>query len=138
MAGKFGYGTKFSATISAVLTEIASLTSIKGVELTADDVDVTAQDSTDGYREFVQGLRDGGTVEIEGNYTSVVSQDGLKALFDLGTLSACTIAFPDGAGGTLATWGFNAYVNKFGTDGPMDDKIGFTASLKVSGKPTLT
>ena len=133
MAGKFAKGTVFSATIGAVLTPIASLTSISGVELSADDVDVTAHDSADDYREFVQGLKDGGSVSIEGNFTHVASQIGLKTLFDSGDIVAMSIAFPD----ALATWTFNGYVNALSTDAPMEDKISFSASIKVTGKPTL-
>ncbi len=134
MAGKFAHGTTFSATISSVLTPIASLTSITGLDLSADDVDVTAHDSADGYREFVQGLRDGGTVSIEGNFTGVASQEALKDLFDSGEVVAMEIGFPD----AFAEWQFNGYVNALSTDAPMDDKVSFSATIKVSGKPVLS
>lgn len=134
MAGKFAHGTVFSATISSVLTPIASLTSITGLDLSADDIDVTAHDSADGYREFVQGLRDGGTVSIDGNFTAVASQEALKDLFDAGETVAMTITFPD----DIAEWQFNGYVNAFSTSAPMDDKAGFSATIKVSGKPILS
>lgn len=134
MAGKFAHGTVFSATISSVLTPIASLTSITGLDLSADDVDVTAHDSADGYREFVQGLRDGGTVSIEGNFTAVASQEALKDLFDGGEVVAMEIAFPE----SLAEWQFNGYVNALSTSAPMDDKVSFSASIKITGKPVLS
>lgn len=133
MAGVFGKGTTFSATVSSVLTEIASLTSIGGVDLSADDVDVTAHDSADDYREFVQGLKDGGTVSLEGNFTGVASQLALKTLFDGGDVVAMEIELAGGAG----TWSFNGYVNAFSTSAPFDDKLGFSAQVKVTGKPTL-
>lgn len=133
MAGKFGKGTVFSATVSSVLTPIASLTAITGLDLSADDVDVTAHDSADDYREFVQGLKDGGTVSIDGNFTGVASQLALKGLFDTGELSAMEIELAGSAG----TWSFTGYVNAFSTDAPFDDKLGFSAQIKVTGKPTL-
>jgi len=133
MAGTFAHGTVFSATISSVLTPIASLTGISGASLSADDIDVTAHDSADGYREFLQGLRNGGSIELEGNFTAVTSQEALKDLFDLGDVVAMTIEFPDG----LAEWQFNGYVNSFSTDAPMDDKASFSASIKITGKPVL-
>jgi predicted secreted protein len=134
MAGKFAFGTSFSVTVSSVLTPIASLTSITGLDLSADDIDVTAHDSADGYREFVQGLRDGGTVSIEGNFTGVASQEALKTLFDSGEVVAMEIGFPD----AFAEWQFNGYVNALSTDAPMDDKASFSATIKVSGKPILS
>ena len=136
MAGKFAKGTVFSVTVGEVLIPIASLTNIGGVELSADDVDVTAHDSADNYREFVQGLKDGGSVSIEGNYTHHTSQITLKTLFDAGEASgvvAMKIEFP----GALATWTFNGYINGFSTDAPLDDKLTFSASIKVTGKPVL-
>ncbi len=133
MAGTFAHGTVFSATINSVLTPIASLTGISGASLSADDIDITAHDSPDGYREFTQGLRNGGTINLEGNFTGSVSQEALKDLFDLGETVAMTIEFPDG----IAEWQFNGYVNAFSTDEPMDNKASFSASIKISGKPVL-
>ena len=46
---------------------IAELTSIGGLSLSADTIDVTTLDS-DGYREFIQGMKDGGEVSISGYF----------------------------------------------------------------------
>lgn len=134
MAGKFAKGTKFKATIGVALTDIANLTSIGGLDLSADDIDVTEHDSADDYREFIQGMKDGGAVSLEGNFVSVTELQKLKTLFDSGDVVAMEIVFPD----TLGKWAFNGYVNALSTDEPMDDKIGFSASVKVTGKPTLS
>ena len=47
-------------------TAIAGLTSIGGIEITADTTDVTTLDSEGGYREFIGTFKDGGEVPIEG------------------------------------------------------------------------
>ena len=39
---------------------VAQVTSISGPSLSADTIDITNHASTDGYREFVQGLKDAG------------------------------------------------------------------------------
>ena len=39
---------------------VAGLTSIGGLELSADTIDVTKLDSAGGYREFIGGFKDGG------------------------------------------------------------------------------
>jgi predicted secreted protein len=134
MAGYFANGTIFSATISSVLTPIAELTTITGLQLEADDVDVSSHDSTNKYREYVQGLKDAGEVELEGNFMNDSSQSGLKDLFDSGDVVAMTISFPSSAG----LWSFTGYVKGFTNDAPFDDKISFTATIKVTGQPTLT
>ena len=132
MAGVFAHGTVFSVTLNSTLTAVGDLTSISGVELSADDIDMTSHDSDDAWREFSGGLKDGGTVSIEGNFTNDSSQTGLLDLVG-GEPVAMTIAFPDSKG----TWSFNGYLNAFSTDAPMDDKITFSATIKVSGEPAL-
>lgn len=134
MSGKFAFGTVFSVTVATVLTPIAKLTSITGVEVTADEIDVTAHDSSNGYREYVQGLRDSGSVSIEGLFTSDASQIALKTLFDSGDSVAMKIDFPASAG----EWSFNGFVTGLSTDAPMDGAITFSATIKVTGKPTLS
>jgi len=135
MAGKFAFGTQFSVTVNSVKTVVGNLTSINGVEITADEIDTTTHDTADGYRTFEQGLKDAGSVTLEGYYTGADSQVALKTLIDSGDSTACEIAFPATLG---AAWTFNGFVTAFATSEPFDDKIGFTASVKVSGKPTLT
>ena len=49
-------------------TTISEVTSISAPNLTADTIDVTTHGSTGRYREFIQGLRDGGEITIEGFY----------------------------------------------------------------------
>ena len=134
MAGKFAKGTKFKATIGAVLTDIGNLTSIGGLDLSADDIDVTEHDSSDDYREFIAGLKDGGAVSLEGNFVTVAGLQPLKTLFDSGNVVAMEIVFPD----TLGKWAFSGYINALSTDQPMDDKISFSCSVKVTGKPVLS
>lgn len=127
------HGTVLNVTVSSVLTPIANLTNIGGVDISADDIDATSHDS-DGYREFVQGLKDAGEVSVEGNFDGSASQEALATLLDSGDTVAMTIVFPE----SVATWSFNGYVKQLGTEAPFDDKIGFSATIKVTGKPTLT
>lgn len=129
---KIGYGT----TLTRAGNAIAQITSITPPNLSADAIDVTAMDSSDGYREFIQGLRDGGEVGVEGKFYpgDTNGQVGLITDFNAGTLQEFVITFPTAMG---ATWTFNAIVTGFEGDIPMDDGIGFSATLKVSGKPAL-
>lgn len=134
MSGKFAHGTVFSATIGTVptMTPIADLTNIGGLSISVDELDVTTHDS-DGWKEFIAGLKDGGNVELEGNLTMHTSQEELYELIEGGDVVAMSIAFPN----SLATWTFNGFVSSFETEAPVDGVVAFTASIKVSGKPTL-
>lgn len=133
MAGKWAKGTIFSVMVGAVDTPIASLTNIGGLDLSAEEIDISAHDSEDDYKEFIQGFKDGGSVSLEGNFTNVASQVALKTLFDAGTVTEMSITFP----GTIGSWTFDGFVSAIGTSAPMSDKIGFSASVKVTGKPVL-
>jgi hypothetical protein len=55
-----GVGTVFKRGAVA----IAEITSISGPNLTRGTIDVTNLDSTNGYREFIAGFRDGGEVTL--------------------------------------------------------------------------
>ena len=128
----------FGTTLMKGAVPIAELTNIPGPSLSAGTIDATSHDSlatANGYREFIQGVRDGGDISIEGNFIpGNPGQAALKTDFDAGTLDAYTITFPVVM---ATTWTFKAIVTALETSSPYDDKASFTATLKVSGKPSL-
>lgn len=114
---------------------IGSLTSIGGIEVSKDTIDVTDLGNSTGYKEFIGSFKDGGEVSCSGfmdgadegqaeMYTQLESEDAV----------ACSIVFPAKIG---KTWTFDAVVTKFSTSADLNDAIKFDATLKVSGKPTL-
>ncbi len=134
MAGYSGFGT----TLSIASAPVAELTSISGPSISMDIIDVSSHGSLadeDGYRVFAAGLIDGGEVTVEGNLTTAVAGNVIKDAMEDRTAKAIVITFPAAAG--VATWSFDAIVTAFSTDAPYDDKLSFSASFKVSGKPTL-
>ena len=125
----------FGTTLKKGATAIAELTNIGGPSLSAATIEATSHDSDDGYREFLQGLRDGGDISIEGNFIpGNAGQVALTTDLNDGSLDAYTITFP---AVMATTWTFNAIVTAFECSAPFDDKASFTATLKVSGKPSL-
>lgn len=125
----------FGTTLKKSAVAIAELTSIGGPSLSADTLDVSTHDSASGYREFVQGMRDGGEISIEGNFIpGNAGQIALKTDFDDGSSDEYVITFP---ASMATTWTFNAIITGFETSAPFDDKASFTATMKVTGKPTL-
>ena len=113
---------------------IAGLTSINGVSLTAETLDTTTLTSNGGYREFTGGFKDGGEVTVSG-YFEPSDADGQIAVynaFESGDAIPFSIIYPQGA-----SWGFNGVVTGFSTSADLEDLIGFEATIKVSGKPTL-
>lgn len=123
-------------TIKQGTTVIGSLTEINGVEKTSETIDVTVLDSTDGYREFVTSFKDGGEVSLTGFFDeSDTGQALLETNFEAGTSASYTITFPASTG---TTWTFDGVVTKIMTSAQVGEVIPFEATIKISGKPTLT
>lgn len=131
--------TAATAAFGTILTrngyEIAELNNIGDIELSQEFIDVTTHDSTGGYREFVAAkIREAGEVVIEGNFlaTDTNGQIGLKNDLESGNVQSFVITFPEGT-----SWTFTAVVSKFSISSPLEKQMGFSATLKIAGKPTL-
>lgn len=117
---------------------IAELTNIGGIEISQGTVDVTSHDSTDRWKEFIGGLRDGGEFSCEGNYVS--GDAGQQAASDhfaqdtTGGRKSMEIVFPD-----TSYWAFSAICISLKPVGeaPVEGALPFGATYKVSGKPVF-
>lgn len=117
-------------------TLIGGLTSIGGIEITSDTMDVTTLDSTGGYREFIGTFKDGGEVPIEGYFDhTAAGQIAMQDSMDAGTAEDYTITFPTTP---VTTWKFKGVVTSFKVgDAELDGAIAFGSTIKISGKPVL-
>lgn len=115
--------------------KVAHLTKIGSPKVETDEVEITALDSTTGFKEWLATFKDGGEVSIEGFFD--YEDEGQQALTDAmngGEAVACVIGFPT----TPAVgWTFTAFVKTFETNAELANALGFTAGLRVSGQPTL-
>lgn len=128
-------GTAFKVGSGASAKTVGGLTSIDGIKVSGDEVDVTALDNNTGYREFLQGFKDGGEVPLSGFLDGDdAGQDELYSLLESGTVTPMAIIFPTAIG---KTWSFNAFVKEFSTGVDIDGAITFDVTVRVSGKPTL-
>lgn len=119
-------------TLAIGSTTVGGLTSISGVEVSADTIDVTTLDSTGGYREFIGGFKDGGEVTADG-YLSDLGTEETALVAKVGAdEEECVISFPNGA-----TWTFDGVLTGFSTSADLEDAIGFSLTLKVSGPPVF-
>lgn len=115
---------------------IAEITNINGVEMDSDEIDVTNHDSPDYFEEVIQSIRRTGVVSIEGNFIpGDAGQAALLTDYLAGTVGDYTIVFP---AVMACTWSFQAFVKKPpSTSAPIDDKVPFSAELRITGKPSL-
>ena len=130
-------GTTLNIGTDTAAVKVGGLTEIDGIELTADTQDATTLDSEDGYREFTGGFKDAGEVSVSG-YLDINETNGQKKMYDAfesGNTEDFSINFPPKV---KAKWVFKGVVTKFKTGAQLEDLISFEASIKVSGKPTLS
>lgn len=131
MAKSKSVGTKFNIGAQAV----GGLSSIGGVEVSSETTDVTALDNVSGYKEYLGGFKDGGEVPLEGFLDGEdKGQEAMYAAFESQDEKEFSIVFPEKIG---KTWSFKGIVTKFATNAAVGDAVKFSASVKVSGKPTL-
>lgn len=114
---------------------VGRLTSVGEISPEAEELDVTTLDSADGYREFIQGFRDCGELEISGFHDSGdVGQKALRAAFESGASGAFEVAFPDG---TIVD--FSGFVKRHSIGAAeVDGAIGFGAAIRISGPVNVT
>lgn len=135
-----GFGTLFktgNGAIPEIFTSLAEVTNVTPPAMARDSIDATHEESPEGYREFIPGLKDGGEVSLELNFIpGNTTADDLIAEFDAttgtGAIKNRQIVFPNGE--ILA---FRAFLTAFETDAPIDDKMTLSVTFKVTGKPTL-
>lgn len=128
-----GYGTLFAVRTSTgpdVYTTVAEVNNVTPPGISRDAVDATHEESPNGYREFIAGMKDGGEVSIELNYT-LANATALLTALEAG-LGAFKVTMPGGE-----TWSFSAVPTNVQPEAPIDDKIALSATFKISGKPVL-
>ena len=122
----FGISVTIGGTAIAELTDV----SVSGVDV--NFIDTTAHDSSGGWKTFLGGLTDPGSIELTGNYKQ--SDAGQAALVSgRGTNVAVNITFSDATNVTC-----NAIIGGYNLSNPQDDKVEFTCSLKITGAITIT
>ena len=124
-----GVGTLFRRWSGSAWVNISEINSISGPSKTRDTIDVTSLDSTDGYREFITGFRDAGTVQLNMNFTRA-SFDTMNDDFEADDPQNYEIILPDAEN---TTFEFEAFVTEVPLEIPTDDKVTLSVTLKITG-----
>lgn len=131
-----GLGTKFlrwdssNPTGSGDWEVIAEVISISGPTMTREFIDVTSLDSIGGYREFIAGFRDGGTVTLNMNFTSH-TYGIMKTDFEDKDSQFYEIVLPDE---DSTSFEFEGLVTELPLEIPADDRVTANVTIKVVGK----
>jgi predicted secreted protein len=120
----------FGVAVSVATNAIGGLTdvSVSGTDVTF--VDITTHDSTGGFKEFVGGLKDGGTLELSGKY-DIADTGQIYLRANPGESASCVVTLSDSS-----TASFTAIVGGYSITNPLDDAVDFSASLKITGAVT--
>jgi predicted secreted protein len=130
---KRSLGTTLS--IDSVL--IGGLTNITSPERTAETIDTTTLDSTNGYKTFIQGFKDGGELSFTGMYDAALTGVAqIDTAYENGTENTYVITFPASIGVTVTMTGMVTALTLPG-EANIDDPLGFEATIKVIGKPVF-
>ncbi len=121
-----------------VFTSVAEITELTPPAMSRDDIDVTSHQSSDGYREFISGLRDGGEVSFKANWLPTNSTHdgttGILETFNDDVNHNWKIILPN----TLITIAFSGFLTAFEPDLPLEEQAQLSGTIKVSGKPTIS
>ena len=129
-----GVGTTFAkrnAGSSVSYTTISEVKNIEGPSATRAFLDTTSLDATDGWRTYIPGFKDLGTLTMTINYTKT-GYSALLADFSAETPNNYKITLPDST-----TITFDAFL----TDLPLtipEDIITMNVTFRITGKPTTT
>ena len=106
-------------------TAIGSLTDVSpgGGDVTLVE---TTTHSSGAWKQYVGGLKDGGSLELTGKYA--IADTGQAALrTNFGTVVAFVVTFSDGSTAT-----FDGIPGGFNVSNPLDDATEFTCSVKIT------
>lgn len=135
-----GIGSLFKREDSAApgtYVSIAEARDIGDLHLTKEARDKTHTESTEKYREYLSGYKDGDSVTITCNYLPGDStQETLRTDFDATTDTSYQIKFSNA---TESEWLFDGIVTDltFASNIQSDDPAVFTFTIKITGKPAF-
>jgi len=130
-----GVGVEFNRwdSDSATWDSIAEVNSITGPGMSRDVIDTTALDTEGGYRTFIAGFRNPGTLSLSMNFTNAGYTD-LKTDFEDDTAQNYQIVLVDDDETTLE---FEGLVTELPLDIPTDNKITCDVTIQISGPVTV-
>lgn len=124
-----GVGTIFHKWNGSAWVTISEITSIKGPGMKRDTIEVTSMDSLGGYKEFIAGFRDSGTISLSMNFTRD-GYDALKFDFESNELSYYEIVLPDA---DITSFEFSGLVTEVPLTIGAKDAITMDVSIQISG-----
>lgn len=127
----FGFG----ATLNIGGFTLSDMTSIGGPGFSADTLDTTTHDSSNNFRTFIKGLIDAGELSVDAYYDYDKNGYTMSVMLATTTLQSVTLVMPTTPSKT--TFYCNGHVTGYEPITPIDDLIGMSITVKISGKPVI-
>jgi predicted secreted protein len=142
----WAYGSEFQVEDGTGYLKVAEVLDISGPNMAMDSIDVTSQDGSEGWKDYIAGWRDAGEVSISANWLpddetqddGTADADGiLQSFTDSATHNFRIVTPDDGSSGTL-TIGMTGIVTGFGLSLPLTEQAKLDFSIKLTGEVTFT
>lgn len=119
-----------------VFTAVAQIKDVAGPKISRDTKETTHHDSTDGWKEFAPGLKDGGEVTWKVNLIKATVDNMLTELAT-DEASNWQVIYPyTSSTGKRNVWNFAGILT--GLEASEDTILEADLTIKVTGKPTFT
>ena len=142
--GTHGHGATLTfapTTATASTTAIGNIISFSGPDQSRDSIDKSTMDSTNKWREFINGMLDAGEVTFDVNYDGAASgtANDLNTLATSGSVYEAKIVINDHTtAASRSNWKCNGFITALGHAIPFDDKITQSVTVKFTAAPTFT
>lgn len=131
------YNVDLAAPAWEVLSEV---TDISGPDFTKEEIETTALDTAGGFKTFIGGLKDGGNLTLETNYTrkafsrmfNIFKKDGNAGVYWFAIILNDTSTADD-----KSTFWMQASVSQTPIRASAGDRVTSTVTLRTSGEPKL-
>jgi predicted secreted protein len=139
MSAVAGHGTVVTVTDGTNTTTAGYITNISGPNESRDSIDVSTMDSTNKWRQFLDGMLDAGEASFDLVYDGASGGNANK-LYTLKTTTAMTwqIQFKDNGTNAGSKWACSGFMTGLGHGVAYDGAATQTMSLKFTGAPTYT
>lgn len=117
-------------------TALTYVRNVTGPGLQRDTIDVTHLQSTNQWREFLAGLKDGGEVTASLWYAPEdATQQTLTDMWASNSAANFSVKFNDGSSGQ--SWPFSAFCTNFAPSASTGEAQSAEVTLKITGAPTI-
>lgn len=136
----WAYGTQLQlgdGATSEAFTAIAELTDLVPPAMSKDSIEVTTYGSSDRFREFLPGMKDGGSVSFKANWlpnnATHDESTGLLESFNDDDNHNWKLVLPN----SLGTFSFTGHVTAFNPETPLTAQGALSCTIKITGKPSF-